>query len=49
MVVKLAKALEPLQAVDFISWAVFRKYEYKDESYYEIIRKKIVEENPLFP
>jgi hypothetical protein len=38
-----------LQAVDFISWAIFRKYEYRDESYYEIIRKKIVEENPLFP
>lgn len=38
-----------LQAVDFISWAVFRKYEYRDESYYEMIRKKIVEENPLFP
>lgn len=38
-----------LQAVDFISWAIFRKYEYKDESYCEIIRKKIVEESPLFP
>jgi len=38
-----------LQAVDFISWAIFRKYEYQDGSYYEIIRKKIVEENPLFP
>ena len=38
-----------LQAVDFISWAIFRKYEYRDESYYEIIKKKIVEESPLFP
>lgn len=38
-----------LQAVDFISWAIFRKYEYKDEFYYKIIREKIAEENPLFP
>ena len=38
-----------LQAADFISWAIFRKYEYKEESYYETIRKKIVEESPLFP
>jgi len=38
-----------LQVVDFVSWAIFRKYEYGDESYYNIIRNKIVEENPLFP
>ncbi|MBI4350198.1 MAG: DUF3800 domain-containing protein [Elusimicrobia bacterium] len=38
-----------LQAVDFISWAIFRKYEYGDDSYSNIIRTKIVEENPLFP
>ena len=38
-----------LQAVDFISWAIFRKHEYRDESYYDMIRKKIVEENSLFP
>jgi len=38
-----------LQAVDFVSWSIFRKYEYRDEAYYEIIRKKIAEENPLFP
>lgn len=38
-----------LQAVDFVSWAIFRKYEYGDESYYKIIKDKIVEENPLFP
>lgn len=37
-----------LQAVDFISWAVFRKYEYGDESYYDLIKSKIVEENGLF-
>lgn len=38
-----------LQAADFISWAIFRKYEYRDDSYYKIIGEKIVEENPLFP
>ena len=38
-----------LQLVDFASWAIFRKYEYGDDSYYNIIRNKIVEENPLFP
>lgn len=37
-----------LQAVDFVSWAIFRKYEYDDESYYEIIKEKIYEENILF-
>ncbi len=38
-----------LQAVDFVSWAIFRKYELRDETYYNIIRDRIVEENPLFP
>jgi len=38
-----------LQAVDFVSWAIFRKYEHGDDSYYNIIRGRIVEENPLFP
>lgn len=38
-----------LQAVDFASWAIFRKYQYGDESYYNIIKQKIAEENPLFP
>lgn len=37
-----------LQIVDFVSWAIFRKYEHKDDSYYQIIKKKIVEENFLF-
>ncbi len=30
-----------LQAVDFLSWSIFRKYEYDDESYYEIFKDKI--------
>ncbi|MCX6789769.1 MAG: DUF3800 domain-containing protein [Candidatus Gribaldobacteria bacterium] len=38
-----------LQAVDFISWAIFRKYEQSDYEYYEIIKDKIIEENLLFP
>jgi len=38
-----------LQAVDFISWAIFRKYEKSDFEYYEIIKNKIVDEKLLFP
>lgn len=38
-----------LQAVDFASWAIFRKYESKDEEYYRIIKGRIAEEKPLFP
>ena len=38
-----------LQAVDFVSWAIFRKYEYGDDGYYNLIKSKITEENPLFP
>jgi hypothetical protein len=38
-----------LQAVDFASWAIFRKQEKGDETYYNLIKEKIVEENPLFP
>lgn len=38
-----------LQAVDFISWAIFRKYEFGDFEFYEMIKKKILDENLLFP
>ena len=38
-----------LQAVDFISWAIFRKYERGDFEFYEIIKSKIVDEKLLFP
>lgn len=38
-----------LQAVDFISWAIFRKYEKGDYEYYEMIKNKVIEENLLFP
>lgn len=38
-----------LQAVDFVSWAIFRKYERGDREYYEDIKNKIIEERLLFP
>ncbi|MDO8590987.1 MAG: DUF3800 domain-containing protein [bacterium] len=37
-----------IQAVDFISWAIFRKYERGDYEFYEIIKEKIVDERLLF-
>ena len=37
-----------LQIVDCLSWSVFRKYEFNDESYYQIIKDLIVEDKPLF-
>ena len=38
-----------LQAVDFVSWSFFRKYERSDDSYYKIFKRRVVEESPLFP
>jgi hypothetical protein len=38
-----------LQVIDFICWSIFRWREHGDESYRNIIKKKIVEESPLFP
>jgi hypothetical protein len=37
-----------LQAVDFASWAIFRKYEFGDTKFYKIIQEKIAEEKPLY-
>lgn len=37
-----------LQIADFVSWAVFRKYEFEDDFYYNIIRDSIIEENPVY-
>lgn len=37
-----------LQAVDFVSWAIFRKYEQSDYEYYELIKDKITDEKILF-
>lgn len=37
-----------LQAVDFVSWAIFKRYEDDNSDYYLIIKSKIVEEKVLF-
>jgi len=37
-----------LQVVDFASWAIFRKYERGDDSYYNLIKSRIIDESPLF-
>ena len=37
-----------LQVVDFISWAIFKKYEFKDESFYNLIKGNILEENFMY-
>ena len=47
--IKTPNEEKALQAVDFASWAIFRKYELKDGSYYNLIKSKVIEENPLFP
>ncbi len=47
--IKMPHEEKGLQAVDFVSWAIFRKQEYEDESYYNLIKSKIIEESPLFP
>ncbi len=36
-----------LQAVDFVCWSIFRKYERDDYDYYNIIKGKILEERWL--
>jgi len=38
-----------LQVVDFVCWALFRKREYGDDSYWNVIKQKIAEQSPLFP
>ena len=37
-----------LQIADFLSWGIFQKYEHNDESYYEMVKKFIVEDYLLF-
>jgi hypothetical protein len=37
-----------LQVADFACWAIYRKWEFRDESYFRIIEGKILEESPLF-
>ena len=47
--IKTARQEKSLQAVDFVSWAIFRRYEKDDDSYYKLVKRKIIEESPLFP
>lgn len=49
ILIKTPAEEKSLQAVDFASWAIFRKYEYADDSYYNLIKSLIIEESPLFP
>jgi hypothetical protein len=49
VIIKTPHEEKALQAVDFVSWAIFRKHEYKDATYYNLIKNKIIEENPLYP
>ncbi len=37
-----------LQVLDFASWAIFRKYEHKDEEFYSIIKDKIIIKKEVF-
>ena len=34
------KVRKSLQAVDFIAWSIFRKYEHGDEKFYELIKPR---------
>ena len=47
--IKTPEEEKGLQVVDFVSWAIFRKYEKGDKSYYDIIHEQIIEENPFYP
>jgi hypothetical protein len=37
-----------IQAVDFVAWAILRKYQWQDFEFYNIIKEKIVTEKQLF-
>lgn len=47
--IKTPAAEKSLQVADFVCWTIFRKREFGDESYYNLIKEKIREENALFP
>lgn len=38
-----------LQIADFVCWSIFNKHEHGDETYYNLLKRKIIEENSLFP
>ena len=37
-----------LQLADVVSWSIFRKYEFDDNTYYKMIKNRIVEESCLY-
>jgi hypothetical protein len=47
--IKTPQERKCLQVVDCVCWALFRKREHGDEDYVNLIKSKIIEENPLFP
>ena len=49
ILIKTPYEKKALQATDFVSWAIFRRYEFGDTMYYRLIEEKIIEESPLFP
>lgn len=49
VVVKTPDQEKGLQAADMACWAIYRKWEHKDGSYYRLIKSKIIEDRPLFP
>jgi hypothetical protein len=48
VIIKTPAQIKGLQVVDFVSWAIFQKYENEDNSYYNAIKELIVEDNSLF-
>lgn len=48
VVIKPPHTEKCLQIIDFVSWAIFRKYEHQDDTYANLIKNLIVEEKPLF-
>ena len=46
--VKSSASHKCLQIADFISWGIFQKYEHGDDTYYEMLKKFIVEDYMLF-
>ncbi len=47
--IKTPSAEKCLQIVDFVSWAIYQKHHNDDESYFDIIKQKIVDSSPLYP
>jgi len=46
---KQSHEILPLQAVDLFAWGVFRKYERKDYSWYEVFEEKVIFDDLYLP